>query len=122
MTTAAAASAQRLWYQGARSTTLAVIRDRTAGTRFGVAGHAICAASVFSCRSRSATRHLPERRPQARERSGEARFDSAFWNAQRRRGLLAAELEQVPRGDHQRGFLSERVDLVQQTAHVLRSA
>src|ERR1700682_87223 len=130
MITAAAASAQRRpkvvptgppLRRASRATSpLAGRADRPAGARLGVAGQSISAASALSCCSSSGMRHLPERRSEARESSGETGLDGALGDAQRRCRLLAAELEKVAGGDPQPVLVAQAVDKVEQPARVLR--
>src|SRR5579864_5879472 len=111
MTRAAAAAMAQLLRAGQnpqagraalRPTRRAGRREITAGANSGVEGQARAGPSSASLCSRSGTGGLLwESLTKPGQRPRQSRFDCAFRDTERGRGLLAAEIEQVAARDHE---------------------
>src|SRR5579872_738769 len=118
--TATAASAQRLPYQGRLSS----IRRRTPAAMSGVGGHCSPRSRLLRRASSSVGSGmgtaLLDPLPQACQRAREARLDSPLRDPERCRRLLAAQVEEVPAGDHQAVVVVELVDETDQPPPLVR--
>src|SRR5260370_18193468 len=98
--TATAAMAQRAWKR--RSGTIAARRGMTT-LSCGVAGQSIRPAraeSIASSSAGSGIHRLLDSLAQPLERARQARLHGSLWDAEHGRGLVAAQLEEVPARDH----------------------
>src|SRR5712691_10380475 len=119
--TATAAMAQRACRRG-RSGNTAVRRGMTT-LSCGVAGQSIRPArseSIASSSAGSGIHRLLDSPAQPLERARQARLHGSLRDAERGRGLLAAELEEVPARDHQPVVVAEVVDEGQEPLPLIR--
>src|SRR6266849_7484846 len=120
--TATAAIAQRAWRRG-RSGNTAAVRPCMTAFSCGVAGQSIRPArseSIASSSAGSGIHRLLDSVAQPLERARQARLHGSLWDAERGRGLLAAQLEEVPARDHKPVVVAEVVDKGQEPLPLVR--
>src|SRR5690349_21792037 len=114
--TATAASAHRDAYQAGR----AAMPRRTASRRSGVAGQSRSRATPARASSISMGSGMLDPLAQPAQCAGQAGLDGALRDAERRRRLLAVQLQEVAAGDDLPVALVQLVDQVDQTPSFVR--